>query len=66
MNTYQVASNDSFITGLLDLMPNVSMEFRLWTLLIIAGNTFLTYLYEKVIVWHVSIWARNRIERKIK
>jgi hypothetical protein len=66
MNSYQVISNDSFITNLLDLMPGVSTEFRLWTLVIVVGNTLLTYLYERIVVWYVSIWARNRVERRIK
>lgn len=66
LNTYQVVSDDSFITHLLDLKDDVSMNFRLWSLVIIAGNTILTYLYERVVVWYVSIWARNRVERKVR
>ena len=66
LNTYQVVSGDAFITALLDLMPGVTMNFRLWTLVVIAVNTLLTYFYERVVVWYVSIWDRNRVERRVK
>jgi hypothetical protein len=65
LNTYQVVSNDPFITSLLDLEAGVTQDFRLWTLVVIAVNTFLTYMYERVVVWYVSIWQRNRIERRL-
>ena len=51
MNTYQVVSDDSFITSLLDLEASVDTRFRLWTLVIVGVNALVTYLYERVIVW---------------
>ena len=66
MNTYQVVSDDSFITSLLDLETSVDTRFRLWTLVIVGVNALVTYLYERVIVWYVSIWARNRVEERVR
>lgn len=66
MNTYQVVSDDSFITSLLDLEASVDTRFRLWTLVIVGVNALVTYLYERVIVWYVSIWARNRVEERVR
>ncbi len=66
LNTYQVVSGDSFITNLLNLMPDVSQDFRMWTLVIVAGNTLLTYLYERIIVWYVSIWQMGRVEKRVR
>jgi len=39
-------------------------DFRHWLLLIIFGNCLLTYLFEKVVVYYISIWDQNRLERK--
>jgi hypothetical protein len=39
-------------------------DFRHWLLLIIFGNCLLTYLFEKVVVYYISIWNQNRLERK--
>ena len=66
MNTYQVVSDDSFITSLLDLEASVDTRFRLWTLVIVAVNALVTYFYERVIVWYVSIWARKRVEDRVR
>jgi cation-transporting ATPase 13A2 len=66
MNTYQVVSDDTFITSLLDLEASVDMRFRLWTLVIVGVNALVTYLYERVVVWYVSIWARNRVEERVR
>ena len=66
MNTYQVVSDDSFITSLLDLEASVDTRFRLWTLVIVGVNALVTYLYERVVVWYVSIWARNRVEERVR
>ena len=39
-------------------------SFRHWVLLIVFGNSLLTYVFEKVIVYYISVWDQGRIERK--
>jgi hypothetical protein len=38
--------------------------FRHWLLLIVFGNSLITYVFEKVIVSYVSNWDQARLERK--
>ena len=47
-------------------MFTIPQEFRHWTLLIVFGNSLLTYLFEKVVVYYISVWNQNRQERKRK
>jgi hypothetical protein len=66
INTYINISDDSFITDLLVLETDITMEFRLSALIIVVVNSIITYGYERIIVWYVSIWWKNRTDRKIK
>ena len=65
INTYIVLSDDSFITTLLMLETTITMEFRLACLITVVANSIVTYGYERIIVWYVSIWWKNRLDRKI-
>ena len=38
-------------------------SFRYWTLLIVFGNSIVTYLFEKVIVYKVQECNQARLER---
>lgn len=64
-NTYINLSDDEFITTLLMVERDVSMEFRLATLIVVVINTILTYGFERIIVWYVSIWYKNHNDRKV-
>jgi len=46
------------------LMP-IPGDFRHWLLLIVFGNSLITYLFEKVVVYFISGWDQNRLERKL-
>lgn len=63
-NTYIVLSSDSFITGLIDLMPGVSLTYRLSVLVIVAINSIFSYGFEKIVIWYISIWWKNRKDKK--
>lgn len=39
-------------------------SFRHWVLLIVFGNSLMTYAFEKVVVYYVSVWDQGRLERK--
>ncbi len=45
-------------------MLNIPGSFRHWLLLIIFGNCLITYLFEKVVVYYLSIWNQGRLEKK--
>jgi hypothetical protein len=33
-------------------------------MLIIVFNSLLTYFYEKIVMWYVTLWWRKRVEKK--
>ena len=39
-------------------------QFRLWVGLIIIGNFLITYVTEKFFIWYLSVWWKNRLDRK--
>jgi hypothetical protein len=65
INTYISLSDDTFITTLLKLETDITMEFRLVVLITVVVNSIITYGYERIVVWYVSIWWKNRTDRKI-
>lgn len=64
-STYIVLSPDSFITDLLELESRVSSEFRLATIVAVVLNSIVTYGFERIVVWKISIWEKNKTDRKI-
>jgi hypothetical protein len=41
------------------------MEFRLTALIVVVVNSIISYLFERIIVWQISICWKNREDRKI-
>ena len=39
------------------------MEFRLSILVIAFVNSLCTYLYEKIVIWYISLYWRNKKEK---
>ena len=39
-------------------------QFRLWVGLMIIGNFIITYVTEKFGIWYLSVWWKNRQDRK--
>lgn len=66
LNTFMVLSSDEWLGELMTLETDPSMTFRLSALVIVVINALVSYFYERVIVWHVSIWHKNRTDRKIQ
>lgn len=64
-NTYMTISDDTFVTSLLSFEGDVSLTFRLSALIIVVINTIITYGYERIVVWYVSIWWKNREDKMI-
>ncbi len=47
-----VASDDSFITSLLNLTEDgIEMNFRFFILLLVVANALVSYIFEKLVVW---------------
>lgn len=64
-STYIALSNDSFITSLVEIETSVTLEFRLATLIIVVINSLITYGFERIVVWYVSIWWKSRNDANI-
>ena len=65
INTFMVISEDQFVIDLLDFESNISMQFRLTALVVVVINAIVSYLFERIIVWQISICWKNREDRKI-
>lgn len=39
-------------------------QFKLWIALMIIGNFIITYVTEKFGIWYLSVWWKNRQDRK--
>ena len=42
----------------------IPLEFRWIMFGVIVVNSFLTYFYEKVVIWYLTLWQKNRSDRK--
>jgi magnesium-transporting ATPase (P-type) len=62
-STYVVLSDDKWVLNLYSLMTDVTMTFRLYIILVIVINSILTYFFEKIVIWYVSLWWKARKDR---
>ena len=62
-NLYITLVDQQWINNVFFIMEDVSMEFRLSILVIAFINSICTYLYEKIVIWYVSIYWRNRKDK---
>jgi len=60
---YITLANNEWIESVFEIKESITMEFRLTLLLIAFINGILTYFYEKIVIWYVSLWWKNRKER---
>jgi len=42
----------------------ITLEFRLIVLCIAVVNGAFTFFYEKIAIWYISLWWKNRKERR--
>lgn len=63
---YISLSDDTFITTLLELEAGISLTFRLAALLAVVVNAIVTYGFERVIVWKISMWWKGRRDAKVQ
>jgi hypothetical protein len=61
---YVVIANDRWVTWLFDLEEDISITFRLSMVAIIFLNSTVSYLFEKIIIWYLTLWWKKRLERK--
>jgi magnesium-transporting ATPase (P-type) len=45
------------------IMPNISLEFKVILVIIAIGNSLATFLFEKIVIWHVSLWWKNKKDK---
>lgn len=60
---YITIADDNWIHSMFDIMNGINYEFRLSVLIIAFINGVLTYFYEKIIIWYLSLWWKNRKEK---
>lgn len=65
VNTFLVITDEEFVVDLMDYESDVSMNFRLTCLVVIVINSIVSYLFERIIVWRISICSKKRQDRKI-
>lgn len=47
-----------------DARGPMSEQYKLWVGLMIIGNFLVTYFVEKFGIWYLSVWWKNRQDRK--
>lgn len=57
-------TDDAWVISLFELESTTTMTFRLYLLVIVVVNSLITYLFEKIAVWYISVWWRARKETK--
>ena len=63
LNIFMTFSTDGWVLDLFGLEHDVSMQFKLSMMAIVIVNTGLSYLYEKMVIWWISQWWKQRQER---
>jgi hypothetical protein len=63
-NVYITISSEDWIWSAFDIEQALSIEFRLSVLCIAFVNGVITFFYEKIFIWYLSIWWKNKKERK--
>jgi cation-transporting ATPase 13A3/4/5 len=64
-NIYITVANEDWIYSTFQVMQGISLEFRLFVLLMAVVNGAITFFYEKIAIWYISIWWKNRKEKKM-
>lgn len=63
-NIYITLANDGWIFSAFDVIEDINMPFRLSLICIAFVNGVITFFYEKMAVWYISIWWKNKKEKK--
>jgi hypothetical protein len=53
-------SDFSWMLSVFAIMPDISLEFKVILVIVAIGNSLATFLFEKIVIWHVSIWWKNK------
>ena len=59
---YITLATEGWVEEAFEIMP-VSMEFRLCLLVVAFINGVFTYFFEKIAIWYISLWWKNRKDR---
>lgn len=63
-NLYITIASDSWIFSAFSVETDLNIEFRLSLICIAFVNGVLTFFFEKIAVWYISIWWKNKKERR--
>ena len=63
LSGYVVLSSDTWVISLFVLEDTITMKFRLAIVGVIGVNSIVSYIYERVVVWYVSQWWKNKNDR---
>lgn len=61
---FWIVLNEVYWVGDTFFLMEIPTSFRFWTLMIVFGNSLMTYLFEKVIVYQIQICDQRRLEAK--
>lgn len=62
-NIYITIADDEWIYDAFSILTNLSLEFRLSVLCIAFVNGTVTFFFEKIGIWYISIWWKNRKDK---
>jgi len=60
---YIVMSPHTWVNELFDLKGDISFQFRLICIVVVVANALVSYVYEKIIIWYVTVCWKNRKDR---
>lgn len=63
-SAYITLASDTWIEDIFELKEDISMEFRLSLIVVAFINSLCTYFYEKIAIWYISLWWKNKKEKK--
>lgn len=60
---YITLASDKWIEKIFEIKMEITMEFRLSLLVVAFINGLFTYFYEKIFIWYISLWWKNKKEK---
>lgn len=58
-----VLSHWGWIYSVFGIMDDITLEFKVILLIVAVANSLATFLYEKIVVWHISLWWKNKKDK---
>lgn len=61
---FWIVLNDVEWVGEMFYTMIIPQDFRYWTLMIVLGNSLLTYFFEKIVVYALQVFNYKRLQNK--